>query len=125
MKAHQLIHYGKTHCSSFDADHANYLLFQAQYENGKNLSLLDDLMEIASEHYGQLLDLDDLRDYLANNRGASQVQDEIRSGRRAYGIKSVPFFVVCVDGKTPYGFSGAQSKDVFLQVFDELTDSIS
>ena len=67
---------------------------------------------------------EDLKDYLSNDKGKADVEQEMATGRGKYGIKGVPFFVVSgTDGsQRPYGFSGAQASDTFLELFQELAE---
>jgi predicted DsbA family dithiol-disulfide isomerase len=52
---------------------------------------------------------DEIRDVLAGNRYAAEVQADIDEAR-ALGINGVPFFVI----DRRYGISGAQSSEMFL-----------
>jgi len=126
-KAHQLIHF----CASngiASTDRLNALLFRAQYEEGKNIALVDVLVRIGQEaasEGGGNMDAEELRNYLAMDEGKSQVEQEISFGRRKYGISGVPHFIVSAtgDSKTrPYSFSGAQSPETFVDVFEELAE---
>lgn len=127
-RAHQLIHY----CSSkgiSSTDRLNALLFEAQYEEGENLALVDVLVRVgekaASETAGATLNKDELKKYLALNEGKDQVDQEIWVGRRKYGISGVPHFIVSAGGDSkakPYSFSGAQPADAFIEVFEELEE---
>lgn len=68
--------------------------------------------------------MDDLKTYLTNDEGKSQVEQDIAVGRRKYGISGVPFFIVSADQKSqrPYGFSGAQASETFVELFEELAE---
>ncbi|KAG7369744.1 thiol oxidoreductase [Nitzschia inconspicua] len=120
-KAHQLVQYcaQKDICST---DRVNALLFQAEYEQGENISLVDTLVKVGEQ--AGATNLDELRTYLCHDQGKSQVDQEIASGRRRYGISGVPFFVISGpdSSQRPYGFSGAQSSDTFVDVFQELVE---
>jgi predicted DsbA family dithiol-disulfide isomerase len=124
-KAHQLIQYcGSKGISS--SDRVNALLFRAEYEKGENISLVDVLVgigkEAASEQGSGNIDEEDLKRYLTLNEGRGQVKEEIQHGRQRYGISSVPYFIVTSENNAgrPYGFSGAQSSETFVDVFEEL-----
>jgi len=141
-RAHQLIHYCKSRGIS-STDRVNALLFRSEYETGENISLVDVLVAIGKaasaedkdEAQAQAnanananasgFDEDDLRRYLTLNEGKAEVEAEISAGRKKYGISGVPYFVVSAgDPKNnkdrPLGFSGAQSPETFLDVFEEL-----
>ena len=91
--------------------------------------------------------LDDLRRYLTEDEGKAQVERDIARGRQLYGISSVPYFIVSADHeeaaddfsssissssdknrgtrtrqRRPYGFSGAQASDTFLELFEEIAE---
>lgn len=92
-----------------------------EYENGENISLVDTLVAVGKE--AGVSDEQDLTSYLAENKGKSQVKGEIEIGRRKYRISGVPFFIVGSDkSERPYGFSGAQSSETFLELFQELSE---
>lgn len=134
-KAHQLIHYCKSKGIS-STDRLNALLFDAEYERGENISLVDVLVRIgkdASEEDADsenALNVDELRRYLEMDQGYAEVQQEISFGRRKYGIRGVPHFIISAEDDTagrrskqrPYGFSGAQAPETFLEIFEELSE---
>lgn len=134
LKAHQLIHYCKSNGIS-STDRVNALLFQSEYERGENISLVDVLVGIAREALDEDgnsnnddNNLDDLRRYLTEDEGKIEVQKEIAIGRKRYGITGVPYFIVSADEgggnqrQRPYGFSGAQSPETFVELFEELSE---
>jgi predicted DsbA family dithiol-disulfide isomerase len=118
-KAHQLVQYcaQKKICST---DHINELLFQAEYERGENISLVECLAKVGQE--AGVLNVDDLRRYLRQDEGRATVEQEIESGRRRYGISGVPFFIISGrdSSRRPHGLSGAQGTDTFVELFEEL-----
>jgi predicted DsbA family dithiol-disulfide isomerase len=123
-KAHQLVEYCAANnvCST---DRINELLFQAEYERGKNLSLVSDLVDVAKD--AGVANLDDVRTYLEQDNGKDIVKQQIAQGRQRYGISGVPFFIVSSakdsnKQRRPYGFSGAQSSDTFVELFEELAE---
>jgi len=127
-KAHQLIQFCDINGIA-STDRVNALLFQAEYEKGENISLVDVLVKIGEEAQNEITgsssnsDIsEDLKRYLTNDEGRAQVEEEISSGRRRFGIKGVPYFIVSADRKRPYGFSGAQSSDTFAELFEELAE---
>lgn len=122
-KAHQLVQYcgANNICST---DKVNQYLFRAQYENGENISKVDVLVNIAKELGLPDEQVAELQEYLAKEHGKSTMEQEIKTGRQRFGIKGVPFFVVGKDDQgasRPYGFSGAQASDTFLELFEELS----
>jgi len=130
MKAHQLIHF----CASkgiSSTDRLNALLFRAEYEEGENIALVDVLVRIgekAASEVSATINAEELKNYLATNEGKSEVQKEINVGRRKYGISGVPHFVITAGGDSkprqarPYSFSGAQSPEAFVEIFEELAE---
>jgi predicted DsbA family dithiol-disulfide isomerase len=145
-RAHQLIQFCESNGIS-STDHVNALLFRAEYELGENISLVDVLVRIGQEandnNVGSTNDniMDDLRRYLTEDEGKARVEQDIAHGRRKYGISSVPYFIVSADEdaasvssrgdndknnrprqRRPYGFSGAQSSDTFLELFEEIEE---
>ena len=120
LKAHQLVHYCKTKqiCST---DAVNDALFQAEYEQGENISKVDTLVSIGTQL--GVSDASDLTRYLQGDQGKVEVKREIDTGRRKYGISGVPFFVIDTESSDrPYGFSGAQNSETFLGLFQELAE---
>jgi len=121
FKAHQLIQYCRDK-SVVSTDKANQLLFQAEYEQGKNLSDVQTLLDVARDLGVDENDMEDLRTYLTMDHGKPQVISEIQQGRSAYGIRGVPFFVVRPDDSSqrPVVFSGAQSPETLVEVFQQV-----
>jgi len=119
MKSHQLV---KLADEKFGVptNKCNAALFHALYEEGKNISLLDVLVQIGKDELG--IPENDVRTYLQNEEGADDVRAEIDSGRRMYGISGVPYFVINREGSSekPYGLSGAQKTKSFVEVFEQL-----
>jgi len=125
LKAHQLIlmmekSYG------IETSRSKAALFEALYEEGENISLVDTLCKVANEKLG-IEDTDVVRAHLEQDKGAADVKREIDRGRRAYNIKGVPFFIIgegsapggSSSTKKPYGLSGAQPVDTFVELFEE------
>jgi predicted DsbA family dithiol-disulfide isomerase len=121
-RAHQWILYGVEKHGA-DTDRLNSVLFQALYEDGQNISLVETLVALGRTEFSDC-DADDLRDYLENNKGKVAVQQEIAEGRTKYNIRSVPFFVIGLEGSPaiPYGLSGAQPASAFQTIFEELAE---
>jgi predicted DsbA family dithiol-disulfide isomerase len=127
LKGHQWILYGKEKHNA-DTSKANAILFKALYEDGENLSETSTLVKLAAKEFPDW-NSDDLREFLDDNKGVKEVQQEIRSGRDRFGIKGVPFFIVGKDGdesssskEKPYAFSGAQQSETFVELFRELSE---
>jgi predicted DsbA family dithiol-disulfide isomerase len=127
-KAHQLVSYFAHKQGPGDStSRSNQALFEALYEEGKNLSTVDTLVQVAVEKLGlPVSEQDDLRTFLEQDRAASEVQQEITEGRQKYSISGVPYFVIGKEpresGERPYGFSGAQPPQAFLDIFKELEE---
>jgi len=118
-KVHQLIQYA---CKKYnvDSDVCNQVLFQALYEEGKNISLVEDLVKIGKEK----LNLDkekELERYLEKDEGMEDVYDEIESGSRRYNIRGVPYFVIQRSGYKDVELSGAQDSKSFVRVLQHLS----
>ena len=95
----------------------NAAIFDAMYERGENVSLVDTLVKVGTERLGvSASEVDDLKLHLENNVGAKNVMKEIQTGRRRYQIQGVPFFVL----NRKYGISGAQPVEYFSQVLETL-----
>jgi len=128
LKAHQFVQYAVERHGA-DTDRLNAALFSALYEEGANLSDVGAIVDLARREFPSWSagDCEDLRRYLDGDAGAGQVKSEIQSGRRKFGVSSVPFFVIGSDpasspGERPYGMSGAQSSKTFCGIFEELTE---
>lgn len=112
----------------------NAAIFNAMYECGANVSLVDTLIQIAKESLGVTSEdeIANLRSHLENNVGARDVMKEIQTGRKRYNISGVPYFVIGAkkenDGEEyvgqPYGVSGAQEGSTFVDMFEELAGNL-
>lgn len=135
LKGHQFIQYGRDK-HQISTNQLNSILFHALYEQGQNLSLTETLLTIARAHFPHW-DMDDLRTYLEENKGAVQVQRAIVQGKRRYGVSAVPFFVIggeageengtgdeASSSRKPYGISGAQSAESLLEVFEQAAEDL-
>lgn len=119
LKAHQFVAFASKHGISTSI--SNAVLFEALYEKGENISLVDTLVYLATEKLN--LDRDELRAFLEDTNTAKDVQKVMEHGRRKYRISGVPFFVVDGDGvDTPHAVSGAQPTSKFLEVFEEVSE---
>lgn len=102
FRAHKLIHFA---ARSHKATEAEELLFRAHFIDGKNISDVDTLVNIAEE-LG--LDTDQAQYVLTSDSYDYEVKQDILEARNI-GVSGVPFFVL--DGK--YAVSGAQPSDLF------------
>jgi predicted DsbA family dithiol-disulfide isomerase len=109
VKAHELIHYAKSHGLQLEAKER---LLRAYFEEGRNVGRIEDLADLATE-IG--LDRDDVVRSLTENEFLPAVRADQRQAIE-YGIQGVPFFVI--DGK--YGVSGAQDAATFAEVFGQV-----
>jgi len=87
-------------------------LYEAYFENGKNLADFDILKEIGKRAGIESNDLDEM---LNSNLFELEVKRDIEEANRK-NIHGVPYFLV--DGKR--SIKGAQSLDTFIQVLQEL-----
>jgi len=131
LKAHQLIAFvtrpGRQATNKPSTSECNAVIFDAMYECGENISLVDTLVKIGRERLG-VAEGEGLRAHLDNNVGAKEVMREIQAGRKTYGISGVPYFIVAAVEResrvvgTPYAFSGAQDSSTFVEMFEELAE---
>lgn len=122
LKAHRLVQYALIN-NQVDRSRSNAALFEALYEEGENISLADTLVKVGTTKLG-IQSENGLRNYLKSQEGTQQVQDEISRGRQSYRISGVPFFVIGTEGQTPYGISGAQKTETFVELFQELSQAL-
>lgn len=116
IQCHRLVHFAEQKGVSSSA--VNAAIFQALYEEGKNVSTNEVLANVA----GSLgLNNDEVTAYLQTNADKDKVLRQIEDGRARYNISGVPFFIVGpTDGsQRPYGLSGAEESDTFLKIFQE------
>lgn len=118
LKGHQLVEFAKN--KGVDTDKSNAVLFNAMYEEGKNIADVSTLLEIGCQMLG--LSSEELRPYLENDAGESDVRREMAFMRQRYDISGVPFFIISREDADaqPYGLSGAQRPSTFMKVFDKL-----
>lgn len=132
-KAHQLVAFMEQQKNDIDSkdttDQSNQALYEALYEEGHNISLVDTLVNIVGI---QKLGLSQekankLRTFLEQDVAANQIQKEININRKKYNIRGVPFFIIgttsTTGSSTPYAFSGAQNPETFIEIFNELASS--
>ncbi len=110
LDAHRLIRWaGSAGCQDIVVE----TLMAQYFENAAFLgdkTLLCDIAENAG------MDRELLTELLATDRDADQVRQDIQQANNM-GVSGVPFFIF--DGKT--AVSGAQSSEVFVQIFDQIS----
>lgn len=109
--AQQLQQYASTLSPSVAA-HINEALFQASFEQGRDLNSIDALAEIAQE---QGLDAAAVRTALSQNAFATQVRVDETAAQELH-VSGVPFFGF--DGRL--AVAGAQSIDAFKEVIQHI-----
>lgn len=107
-----------------DSDMLNSVLFRALYEEGKNLSdvgTLIDIVESTDNKFGSSINLQELREYLEENAGATIVRQEMEQTKRQHKIRGVPYFIIHdPKNQQPYQLSGAQPSSTFEEIFAEI-----
>jgi predicted DsbA family dithiol-disulfide isomerase len=111
VKAHELIHYAKSHGRQLDMKER---LLKAYFVNGEHVGRIEDLADIAAE-IG--FDRADVVRALESEQFLADVKADVALATE-YGIQGVPFFVI--DGK--YGVSGAQEAATFANVLAQVRD---
>lgn len=86
------------------------ILFEAYFLRGRDIGLSHELVELARLAG---LDADLARDYLAGDQDRLDILAE-EDRARLNGVNGVPCFVI----EDQYAVSGAQSPEIFLQIFD-------
>jgi predicted DsbA family dithiol-disulfide isomerase len=155
LRAHQFIQYCSCSSSSlssedsnnnvtkqYTTDELNNILFVSLYENGKNISNVNELVAIAKEYNicTTTEQIQQLYNYLQNNIGSTLIQNEIQFNKRKYNIRSVPYFIISSSSTEthPQGnsssknnsknnnnniiLSGAQKSNTFLESFYEVLE---
>mmetsp|Transcript_6182 Transcript_6182/g.18281 ORF Transcript_6182/g.18281 Transcript_6182/m.18281 type:complete len:164 (+) Transcript_6182:1656-2147(+) len=113
MKAHQLMRFAPE-----KAPELKHRIFEGIYERGENVSDLETLCRIAADCG---VDADGFRKVVDTRPAIDDIRRECAKASQR-GVSGVPYFVVSGrEGKRPVGFSGAQSTEVFLEVFSEVS----
>jgi predicted DsbA family dithiol-disulfide isomerase len=107
IDSHRLIHFSHAEGQQSEVVEA---LFQAYFLNGADLGDIDVLTEIGA---ASGLDRAALGRYLASDEDRSHIV-ELDENMRRIGISGVPCFIV----EDSYAISGAQSPEIFHQIFD-------
>lgn len=107
LQSHRLVRYA----AEFGIQHQVVdALFQAYFTEGRDIGARTELLEIGAEAG---LERGPLAEYLQSDEGVAAVMAEIDLARRM-GIEGVPAFVF----ERKYVISGAQSPELFVEVFD-------
>ncbi len=112
IKAHELLHFAKTHGKQLEMKEA---LLKAYFLDGGHVGRIDDLVDLAAS-IG--LDGAEAREALQTQRHLADVKADVAQAA-AYGIQGVPFFVF--EGQ--YGVSGAQETATFANVLEQVRDA--
>ena len=111
IKAHQLIHFAKTHGKQLEMKER---LLSAYFVEGRHVGRIEDLADLAAD-----IGLD--RNDVVRSLTADEYLPAVRADQQLaqeYGISGVPFFVI--DRK--YGVSGAQDPAAFSGVLEQVVD---
>ena len=98
-------------------------LFHIYFEEGKNINSDAILKDICKE---VKIDESEAMKYIESKEMQASINNEARNAHTR-GINGVPFFDIYIEGlneKKPVSFSGAQGKDVFLDVFGKLLHAL-
>ena len=117
LHGHRLIHLAGTQKGPEGQAKAKDLLFRMIYEDGKNVSDVDTLIEAAKE-----LGLEGGEDYLKSHRDVDLVLSEDSHAKSHMKISGVPYFVITSDDKhkKTVSLSGAQDTERFLAAFSHV-----
>jgi predicted DsbA family dithiol-disulfide isomerase len=111
-KAHELLHYAKTHGKQIEMKER---LLKAYFVNGEHVGDLRTLSALAAD-VG--LDAADVLRSLEAGEYAAAVAADIAQAE-VHGISGVPFYVI--DGR--FGISGAQSAETFAAALQQAVDT--
>lgn len=117
LHGHRLIHLAGTQKGPEGQAKAKDLLFRMIYEDGKNVSDVDTLIEAAKE-----LGLKGGEDYLKSSCDVNLVLSEDSHAKSHMKISGVPYFVISSDDKQKkaVSLSGAQGTEQFLAAFSHV-----
>jgi predicted DsbA family dithiol-disulfide isomerase len=114
VHAHRLVHLAGQQKGPVGQNAAKDLLFHMIYEDGRNISEIETLIEAAHQ-----LQLENADEYLKSNKDIDVILSEDMNAKTNLKISGVPFFTVR-DKQMSYTLSGAQSSDNFLKAFSQL-----
>jgi len=117
LHGHRLIHLAGIQKGPEGQGKAKDLLFRMIYEDGKNVSDVDTLIEAAKE-----LGLEGAEDYLKSSSNVDLVLSEDSRAKSQMKISGVPYFVISSDNKQneTVSLSGAQGTERFLAAFSHV-----
>lgn len=117
LHGHQLIHLAGIQKGPEGQAKAKDLLFHMIYEDGKNVSDVDTLIEAAKE-----LGLEGGKNYLKSSHDVDLVLSEDSRAKSHMKISGVPYFVISSDDKQKkaVSLSGAQGTERFLAAFSHV-----
>lgn len=117
LKAHQLLLLAQEQGKGREAKEA---LLRATYEEGKNISGVEALLEVA-QGLGLAQGREELRRHLDRDAGRAAVLQDDALGKQELGISGVPYFLVGAAGGSGrrYALSGAQPASAFVQAFSK------
>eukprot|EP00501_MAST-03F_sp_TOSAG23-6_P001737 GSMAST32.ASY1.ANO1.1813.1 assembled CDS len=107
LKSHRLIMFLKER--GVPTSTSNAALFHALYEEGKNISVNETLVEIALT----------VTTFLESTEGKREVFQEIDQGRRQFGFSGVPFFIINnkSNENIPTGLSNVYTTTIYIYNF--------
>lgn len=112
LTAHRLMWLARTEYDLDTLQNVADRLFEAHFTNGLDVANHEVLASIAEEAG---MDRARVERFLASDEGLAEVQQEIENAQ-SMGITAVPTFIF--EGQ--YAVQGAQSKDTFVQVIEEV-----
>lgn len=117
LHGHRLIHLAGIQKGPEGQGKAKDLLFRMIYEDGKNVSDVDTLIEAAKE-----LGLEGAEDYLKSSSNVDLVLSEDSRAKSQMKISGMPYFVITSDNKQnkTVSLSGAQGTERFLAAFSHV-----
>jgi predicted DsbA family dithiol-disulfide isomerase len=117
LDAHRLMHFVRKKHGWSKIHSFKKLIFQCYYEKGWNISDMDVLIEV-----GVLggLDKQELEQYFNSDAGTPEVMEEDERAKHETHVSAVPYFTV--RGLPAKPFSGAQSTDFWLGVFEHFLE---
>ena len=118
LHGHRLIHLAGLQKGPEGQGKAKDLLFRMIYEDGKNVSDVDTLIEAAKE-----VGLEGAEEYLKSSRDSDFVLSEDSRAKSRMRISGVPYFVISGSHqqKDTVTLSGAQGTKRFLAAFSHVT----
>jgi len=111
LNSHRLV----TYAGKFGkADQMVNSLFRAYFEQEKNISSIEVLVNAATE-VG--FDSEEITEYLRNGKDKQETIQEVERVQQDFGVTGVPFFVF----NNKFSVSGAQEPNTFYDIFKKLS----